>query len=98
MFSLIQERSLSGWSDFFQSLYVLFSLTGEGDSTWLGWLSLVLTCAAYDDKGREGSVAGVVSFNPYMACCVFVFISLIIGEAMLLAFNISFVMLCQRLG
>ena len=35
-------------------------------------------------------MAEMVSFNPYMACCVFVFISLIIGEAMSLAFNIIF--------
>mgnify|MGYP000902261898 CR=1 FL=1 len=69
-----------------------------GDSTWLGWLSLVLTCAAYDDKDEKATWLAWFSFNPYMACCVFVFICLIIGEAMSLAFNISFVMLCQRLG
>ena len=55
---LLMERGLSGWSDFFQSSYVLFSLTGEGDSTWLGWLSLVLTCAAYDDKDEKATWLG----------------------------------------
>ena len=27
---LLMERGLRGWSDFFQSSYVLFSLIGEG--------------------------------------------------------------------
>ena len=59
---------------------------------------LVLVCPVLLDRGGDSTWLGVVSFNPYMACCVFVFICLIIGEAMSLAFNISFVMLCQRLG
>ena len=64
----------------------------------LEWFPSILTCLVLLDRGGGFYEAGVVSFNPYMACCVFVFISLIIGEAMSLAFNISFVMLCQRLG
>ena len=55
---MIRARVLHRWSDFFLSSYALFSLTGEGDSTWLGWLSLVLTYAAYDDKDEKAAWLG----------------------------------------
>ena len=97
-FSLIKERlRLSGWSDLLSPRMPVL-LTGRGDSTWLGWLSLVFTCAAYDDKDEKAAWLRWFPSILTWHCCVFVFISLIIGEAMSLAFNISFVMLCQRLG
>lgn len=49
---LLMERGLSGWSDFFQSSYALFSLIGETILRGRGEFPSILTWRVLFDKGE----------------------------------------------
>lgn len=49
---LLMERVLSGWSDFFQSSYALFSLIGEGILRSWGEYPSIPTWRVLFDKGE----------------------------------------------